>query len=303
MTQILITGGTGTFGQAFTQYALTHNLYNRIVILSRDEKKQQDMRNRFNDSRLRFLLGDVRDCERLTRAAQGIDIIIHAAALKQIQRSGQETDEFHATNVIGSHNVIKAAILARVPKTVFLSSDKACAPSTPYGASKAMMEWFAVAANAWGNSRFSCVRYGNVLDSRGSVLELWCNRVQQGKPLLITDPNMTRFWMSIQDAVDLVLLAIDRMQGGEIFIPKGVERSSITALAEKYHSDWPADIVGKRSYEKQNEILVSPDEIDRLRDCGDVYALLPEHIRWEPRPYGEDMPKVPVGFEYRSDRW
>lgn len=302
MTQILITGGTGTFGNAFTEYALTHNLYERIVIFSRDEKKQQAMRNRLNDSRLRFLLGDVRDCERLTRACQGVDAVIAAAALKQVDRSGQETDEFHATNVTGSHNVIKATTLARVPKTVFLSSDKACASSTPYGASKAMMEWFAVAANAWGHSSFCCTRYGNVLDSRGSVLELWQARVDQGLPLLITDPDMTRFWMSIQDAVDLVLLALDRMRGGEIFIPKGVGRSSVGELARKHfpNSEW--EIIGKRSYEKDHEILVSADEVDRLRDCGDVYVLLPEHVRWEPRPYGEDMPGVKAGFEYRSDK-
>jgi len=302
MTKILITGGTGTFGQAFTQHALTHNLYERIVILSRDEKKQQEMRNRFNDDRLRFLLGDVRDCERLTRAAQGVDAIIAAAALKRIERSGQETDEFHKTNVMGSHNIVKAAILARVPKTVFLSSDKACAPSTPYGASKAMMEWFAIAANSWGNSRFSCTRYGNILDSRGSVLELWRDKAERGLPLQITDPNMTRFWMSIQDAVDLVLLALERMNGGEIFIPKGVDRGNIGSLINKHYPGREIEIIGKRSYEKQHEVLVSIDEADRLHDCGDVYALLPEHVRWEPRPYGEDMPGVEEGFEYRSDK-
>ncbi len=300
MMQILITGGTGTFGHAFTKHSLEHSLHSRIVILSRDEKKQQDMRSRFNDKRLRFLLGDVRDEARLVRAFQDVDIIIHAAALKQIQRSGQEIDEFNATNVLGSLNVINAAIKAGVPKSVFLSSDKACAPSTPYGTSKQMMEWAAIGANAWGHSRFACTRYGNILDSRGSVLELWRRQVALGLPLQVTDPTMTRFWMSIQDAVDLVLLAMDKMRGGEVFIPKNVNRSSVGALAEKHHPGWPLETIGKRSYEKQHEVLVSPDEADRVRDCGGVYVLYPEHVRWEPRPYGKNLPRAAQGFSYGS---
>jgi len=210
MTKILITGGTGTFGNAFVKHSLKYNLYSRIVILSRDEVKQGNMQARFNDPRLRFFLGDVRDRDRLIRAFDGVDAVIHAAALKQVNRSGEAFDEFHATNAIGSSNVIHAAIQTGVPRVVFLSSDKACEPSTPYGTSKSVMEWFAVGANAWGHSRFACTRYGNIVDSRGSVLELWRARAEQGLPLQITDPNMTRFWMSIQDAVDLVLLTLDR---------------------------------------------------------------------------------------------
>lgn len=302
MTKILITGGTGTFGNAFTQYALAHNLYKRIIILSRDEDKQQTMRNRFSDERLRFFLGDVRDQACLFRAFDGVDAIIHAAALKHVDRSGESFDQFHATNTIGSSNVINAAILAGVSKAVFLSSDKACEPSTPYGTTKRAMEWFAVGGNAWGHSRFCCTRYGNVLDSRGSVLGLWQARVDAGLPLQITDPSMTRFWMTIQDAVDLALLALKRMRGGEIFIPKNVNRSSVGELALKHHPGWPVKITGKRSYEKQHELLVSGEEMDRLRDCGDVYVLLPEHVRWEPRPYGESAPGVGAGFEYGSDK-
>lgn len=310
--KLLITGGTGTFGNAFTKRVLTDNLYGRIVILSRDEKKQQDMRRRFDDSRLRFLLGDVRDADRLHRAFNGVDIVIHAAALKQVDRSGGDFDEFYKTNCGGSFNVINAAIHAGVRQILGLSSDKACRPTTPYGGTKLILEYAFTRANEWGHSRFACVRYGNVIGSRGSVLDIWRDRVAANLPLQITNPDMTRFWMTVEQSVDLVLLALEHMQGGEVFVPKDLDRSSIADLAEKHHPGWPVEIIGLNSYEKIHEELIAPDEIAQVREDEDCYVVRPLHVRWEPEPYGGDLPGIEletknrldagrVQFSYRSD--
>jgi UDP-N-acetylglucosamine 4,6-dehydratase len=298
---ILITGGTGTFGQAFVERALSDDLADRIVIFSRDEKKQQDMQAQFGDSRLRFLLGDVRDRERLTRAFQGVEAVITAAALKQIQRSGSEADEYYKTLCGGALNVIEAAHRADVKKVVALSSDKAAAASTPYGSFKYTAEFLFIGGCIWGPAKFAMCRYGNILGSRGSVLEIWKRQREAGQPLTLTDPEMTRFWMPIEHAVDLVLLALERMNGGEIFIPKDVQRGKVITLMRTAHPEAEVEIIGKRSYEKRHEVLCAPEEVDRLHDCGDVYVLTPMHVRWEPGPYGMDAPLVPADFQYRSD--
>lgn len=300
---ILITGGTGTFGHAFVRRALDMRTADRITILSRDEKKQADMQAEFSNSRLRFFLGDVRDRRRLERAFQDVSVVIHAAALKRVDRSAEAFDEFAKTNIRGSFNVIDAAHLAGVQKVVGLSSDKACESVTPYGSSKSVMEHAFVGANAWGLTKFSCTRYGNVLDSRGSVLEIWRDRVVCGENITITDLRMTRFWMTIDQAVDLVLLALDRMNGGEIFVPKDLKRGTVLGLAEAMYPDVPVEHIGKRPYEKLHEVLIADEERDRVKDCGDVYVLLPHEsvVRWRPRPYGEDMPGVGEEFRYRSD--
>jgi UDP-N-acetylglucosamine 4,6-dehydratase len=303
MTTLLITGGTGTFGRAFATHALTNNLYSRIVILSRDEKKQSDMRAEFNDSRLRFLLGDVRDVNRLEMALRGVDHIIHAAALKQVDRSALDIIEFINTNVNGTRNVIRVAHECSVKKIVVLSTDKACASTTPYGATKSLAEWLAIAGNVYGPTRSCAVRYGNIVGSRGSVLETWEKQHIQEKSITITDEHMTRFWMTIKQAVRLVLLALDRMGGGEIFIPRQVNSSSVLDLARSCYPYAYITQTGKRSYEKIHEMLVSPEERDRLRNCGDVYVLLPEHVRWEPGPYGTDGVPVPPDFQYRSGQY
>lgn len=300
MTTLLITGGTGSFGRAFTAHALTNNLCDRITVLSRDEKKQSDMRAEFNDSRLRFLLGDVRDIERLILALQGIDIVIHAAALKQVDRSALDIIEFINTNVNGTRNVVRACHWNDVKKLVVLSTDKACASSTPYGATKSLAEWLAIAGNVYGPTRSCAVRYGNIIGSRGSVLETWEYQYEQSHHITITDTSMTRFWMDIGEAIKLVLLALDRMGGGEIFIPRDVLFENVASFARQWWPDAYVTVTGKRSYEKIHEMLVSPEERDRLRDCGDVYVLLPEHIRWEPGPYGTEGEPVPDDFEYRS---
>lgn len=308
MENCLITGGTGTFGRAFARRLLENDLVERVVILSRDEWKQAEMRVEFRDfprARLRFYLGDIRDRIRLERAFQSVDTVIHAAALKQVQRGGEAFDEFIKTNVIGSLNVISACHRAGVKKCLALSTDKAVEATTPYGVSKAVTEFAFIGGSAWGSCRFALTRYGNVLGSRGSVLETWRKQYESDQPLTITDVNMTRFWMTIEEAVDLILLALDRMHGGEIFVPKGVKRGTVHALAKKHFPQvglvrGSFEITGKRSYEKMHEKLIADEEVDRVRDCGDVYVVQPLHVRWAPGPYGSDCPSVPQGFSYRS---
>jgi UDP-N-acetylglucosamine 4,6-dehydratase len=304
MNNILITGGTGTFGHAFVRRVLDLRMAERITILSRCEKKQADMKSSFSNSRLRFFLGDVRDTERLKLAFRGASVVIHGASYKQVDRSAMDVFEFKKTIVDGTESVIRAALDRDVPKTVLLSTDKAAESVTPYGSMKSVAEHLMVHGNVYGGkARFSCTRYGNVLDSRGSVLEIWRDSVACGKNIAITDPDMTRFWMTIDQAVDLAILALDRMRGGEIFLPKDLKRGSVLDLAHAIYPDVPTELVGKRPYEKRHEVLIADEERDRVRDCGDVYVLLPHQsvVRWKPRPYGEEMPGVAEGFRYRSD--
>jgi UDP-N-acetylglucosamine 4,6-dehydratase len=253
-----------------------------------------------NDPRLRIQIGNVRDPDRLCRVFQGVDCVVHAASLKQVDRSAEQADEFHETICNGARNVIRAAHASGVKRVVALSTDKAVESVVAYGSFKSSAEHLFIGGNAWGSCKFALVRYGNILDSRGSVLETWRERAKAGKPLQVTDERMTRFWMDIWEAVDLVCLALDRMRGGEIFIPKGVQRTSIMDLLQVYHSGKPYRRTGKRGAEKIHECLVATEERDRLRDCGDVYVLLPADVKWEPGPYGTEGEPVPDDFEYRS---
>lgn len=302
----LVTGGTGTFGQAFARRVLDDNLVDRLVVYSRDELKQARMEAELADPRLRFFLGDVRDREQLRRAFRGVDTVVHAAAYKQVQRSALDILEFVGVNVGGTVNVTQAAHDCDVKKVVFLSSDKACSSATPYGATKSIGEWIAINSNVYGSARIITTRYGNVLGSRGSVIELWRRQIEEGQLPKITNPNMTRFWITIEDAVELVLLALERGRGGEVFIPKGIRRGKIVDLLHEYHSGSDYEVIGKRAYEKTAEELISAEEADRVVDCGDVYVLLPYLglVRWHPLPYGvlegEGKP-VPARFSYRSD--
>lgn len=300
---VLVTGGTGTFGRAFVRRVLDEGLVERIIIYSRDEYKQQDMRAEFgNDARLRFYLGDVRDVEQLERALQGVDTVIHSASLKQIQRSALDILEFVATNVFGTANVVKACHRAGVEKMCFLSTDKAVEAMVPYGVTKALAEWLAIAGNVYGDARICAVRYGNVVGSRGSVLETWRRQHEAGEPLSITDFRMTRFWLSIGEAVDLVLYALRNTGGGEVFIPKITECGLVTDFALRYFPGATFVETGKRSYEKVHEVLVAREEVDRLVDAGYCYVLLPLHVRWQPGPFGAPLPRVNEDFEYRSDK-
>jgi UDP-N-acetylglucosamine 4,6-dehydratase len=300
---LLITGGTGSFGRAFTRRLLEGSLARRVVIFSRDEKKQGDMRADFNDERLRFYLGDVRDRDRLRRAFRNVEAVIHAAALKQVDRSALDIMEFKRTIIDGTENVIEAAHDCGVAKVITLSTDKAVESVTPYGSCKSVAEWLTIAGNVYGDTRSCAVRYGNILGSRGSVLETWQRQRDNGEALTITSLEMTRFWLDIGEAVDLVLLALERTGGGEVFIPKGVGRSSVADLARAHFPGVGFNVIGKRCYEKTHEALVAAEEADRLRDCGDVYVLLPHPatVRWRPGPWGASGSPVGAGFSYRSD--
>jgi UDP-N-acetylglucosamine 4,6-dehydratase len=299
-TRILVTGGTGTFGHAFVRRVLDDGLFEQVVVYSRDEQKQSVMKSEFDDPRLRFFLGDIRDRDRLVRAFQGVDVVVNAASLKQVDRSGEAIDEFVKTIVNGTLNVVEACHIAGVSKCLGLGTDKEVESTTPYGSCKSVASWILINASAWGPTRCAEVRYGNIVGSRGSVTNVWAEQFEGNGRLRLTDPTMTRFWLCIEDAVDLVLLALDRMRGGEIFIPKNLQHSTIHYLLMQHYPDADYDIVGKRSYEKQHERLVATEEIDRLRAASDVYVLLPHSWNWVPGPYGTDLPPVPVGFEYTS---
>ena len=305
---ILVTGGTGTFGNAFTQRVLTNGLVRRIIILSRDEKKQQDMRARFSEysSQVRFILADIKDREILERAFKGVDIVIHAAAYKQLPRSFLDFEAFLQVNVYGTHNVCQAAHVAGVKRVIFLSSDKGCAATTPYGATKAVAEWIVLNANVLGDCRFTCLRYGNVLNSRGSVLGVWRRQHANHETFTITDERMTRFWMTIDQAVDLTLTAIDKGRGGEIFIPRHIRRGSVVDLFKEFYPGQRYEVIGKAGYEKLTEALIDGEEADRAVSDGEVFIITPprNYIRWLPHPYGTVLGegrRLSHGMHYRSD--
>jgi len=299
---ILVTGGSGSFGHAFVRYLLSLKAPTRIAIYSRDELKQMEMAAALGqDSRLRFFLGDVRDEARLRRAMFGVDVVVHAAAQKQVPASEYNPTEAIATNVLGAQNVIEAAIDAGVRKVVALSTDKACSPSTLYGATKLCMERLFVAANSLSGThgtRFACTRYGNVAKSRGSVVPVWRAAVEAGRPIEVTDPEATRFHMLQQQAVDLVLLALREMRGGEVFIPL-LRSYRLAELADAVAgATHPRVVVGLRPAEKVHESLVSEDELRTARDYGDHIRLLPDIHPWSDETLNGGKPLL---SEYRSD--
>lgn len=298
---ILLTGGTGSFGNAFIEHAVEHSDAT-IRVFSRDELKQSELRERWGDDRLRYMIGDVRDRRRLLRAAQGADVIIHAAAMKQVPACEYNPSEAIQTNVVGAQNVVDAAIDARVPRVVALSTDKAVNPVNLYGASKLCAEKTIVQGNAYaasGATRLSCVRYGNVVGSRGSVVPLFLRLRSSGK-LTITDARMTRFWITLPQAVDLVVTALSRMQGGEIYIPK-IPSMRITDLAKAMAPECEQEIIGIRPGEKLHELLITADEARHTVDTGDVYIVLPEHSWWDDHgPHASGSP-LEDGWAYASD--
>ncbi len=266
METILITGGTGSFGQAFARHALTKNP-KKVIIFSRDELKQSEI-GRY-DQRLRFFLGDVRDIERLRLAFRGVDVVIHAAALKQVPKGEYDPTEFVETNVNGSKNVVRAALDCDVGRCLLLSSDKACQPLNLYGATKLVAEKIFIAANNHFGEfgpRFSVTRYGNVAGTRGSVIPLF----RKARPIPITHPGMTRFFMHMREAVQLVETALSSMKGGEIFVPK-IPSFRIVDLATAIAPDAETVEVGIRPGEKMHETLIGPDE-PRI-DHGDYYTI------------------------------
>ncbi len=293
MARYLITGGTGSFGNAFVRSVLEP-----IRIYSRDELKQSEMARELRDDRLRFFIGDVRDRERLSLAAKGVDVIIHAAALKQVPSCEYNPTEAKATNIDGTENVVWAAIQNDVPKTILLSTDKAVNPVNLYGATKLAAERIMVAANALSETaRFSVVRYGNVVGSRGSVVPLFKHQAKQGE-ITITDDSMTRFWISLDETVDFVVDSLKRMKGGEVFVPK-VTSMYLTELAKAIAPGVPHKIIGLRPGEKVHETLITADESRHARDFPDHYSIRPAFNYWNAEyPEGEELPP---GFAYMSN--
>lgn len=306
-SSVLITGGTGSLGKALIEYLMRDTKVRRIAIYSRDELKQHNLRNEIGtDERLRWFIGDIRDLERLKRALHGVDFVIHAAALKQVDTGEYNPMEFIKTNIIGSQNVIDASIEAGIKKVVALSTDKASSPINLYGATKLTADKLFVAANNYSHSygtTFSVVRYGNVMGSRGSVIPLWKSLAMAGQPLPITDLRMTRFWISIEQAVRFVMDSLEIMHGGELYVPR-IPSMRIVDLASAVAPNVKLEEVGMRPGEKLHEEMISADDSRRTFLIGDRYVVTPVVAEW-----GYETPKgtpMPAGFAYQSqsnDLW
>ncbi|MGQ0826021.1 MAG: UDP-N-acetylglucosamine 4,6-dehydratase (inverting) [Actinomycetota bacterium] len=300
---ILLTGGTGSFGNAFLQ-RITSTWPNAVVrVYSRDELKQSELRAKYGDEQVRYLIGDVRDRARMSRAAEGADIVVHAAAMKQVEACEYNPFEAVRTNVLGAQHVVDSAIDARVPQVVALSTDKAVNPVNLYGATKLCQEKIFVQGNAYASqrdTRLACVRYGNVVGSRGSVVPVFRQQMKREGRLTITDERMTRFWIMLPQAVDLVLHALEKMEGGEVFIPK-IPSMRVTDLAEAIAPGVPREIIGIRPGEKLHELMITADESRHCVDTGDVFVVLPEHPWWNEKGPATLGRPLPDGFVYASD--
>lgn len=298
---VLVTGGTGSFGQAFIRHALEKGSPKKVILLSRDEWKQSEMQKNFSDPRLRYFLGDVRDLARLQRAFNGVDIVVHAAALKQVPILEYNPLEAVQTNIIGSENVITAAIDQKVKRVVALSTDKAVNPLNLYGATKLCAEKLFQASNSYAGDEetiFSIVRYGNVVGSRGSVVPLFLEKRPTGR-LPITDKRMTRFWITLEQSVGLVLRALEQMKGGEIFIPR-IPSMRVTDLAKVIGPECQIDEIGIRPGEKIHEVLMTEEEGLRALDYGDCFVIKPT-FAWRDEVKASGGKAVPKGFLYSSD--
>jgi UDP-N-acetylglucosamine 4,6-dehydratase len=304
---ILITGGTGSFGKNFIKNILAQYNPKRIVVYSRDELKQFEMANSspFIEHRLllRFFIGDIRDLPRLAMAMEGIDIVIHAAALKQVPACEYNPFEAIKTNVLGAQNVIEAAIMKGVRKVVALSTDKACAPINLYGATKLCSDKLFIAGNAYSgdkDTRFSVVRYGNVAGSRGSVIPFFQKLIEQGaKELPITSFEMTRFWLKLDDAVKLVLIAIENMLGGELYVKK-IPSMKMVDLGRAIAPDLKLKEIGIRPGEKIHEMMISEEDSRHTLEFDSYYIIQPNFDWWDPKTSHKDGCPVPVDFKYHS---
>ncbi|HUU40737.1 MAG TPA: UDP-N-acetylglucosamine 4,6-dehydratase (inverting) [Desulfatiglandales bacterium] len=303
---ILVTGGTGSFGKHFCKVMLEKYRPKVIRIYSRDELKQHEMRQKFGEEHLRYFIGDVRDADRMKRAMEGVDIVIHAAALKQVPACEYNPLEAVKTNIHGAQSVIDTAIDAGVKKVVGLSTDKAVNPVNLYGATKLCAEKIFIQGNSYSGprgTRFSCVRYGNVIGSRGSVIPLFKEQRKSGK-ITITDERMTRFWLTLDQAVELVINALRHMQGGEIFIPR-IPSMKIVDLARVIAPDCDIDVIGIRPGEKLHEVLVTEEDGRNAVLHKGMYVVMPNYSWWERQNYKSGK-KLPEGFVYTSnnnDQW
>jgi len=298
---VLVTGGTGSFGNKFVEVMLETYRPKRLVIFSRDELKQSEMMARFSDPSLRFFIGDVRDRERLERAMHGIDIVVHAAALKQIPSCEYNPFEAIQTNVVGGKNVIDAAIDQGVKRVLAISTDKACQPINLYGATKLCAEKLFVQANAYGHPRgtvFGVVRYGNVIGSRGSVIPLFASQRASGT-VTVTDRGMTRFWIRLEQGVEFAINCASLISGGEIFVPK-IPSMRMMDLVEAVAPGCQVKDIGIRPGEKLHEILMSDDETRQAVEFADMFVIEPIYPSW-PFRSREGGKRPAAGFRYSSD--
>lgn len=300
--KVLVTGGTGSFGKKFTEITLKEYNPKVIRIFSRGELLQMEMRRQFSDDpRLRFFIGDVRDRNRLSRAMNGVDIVVHAAALKQVPACEYNPIEAIRTNVDGAANVIDAAIDNGVEKVIFISTDKAVHPVNIYGATKMVAEKLISQGNAYTGekkTKFSCVRYGNVVGSRGSVVPLFLEQKRTGK-ITITDERMTRFWITLEQGVRFVINCISEMRGGEIFVPK-IPSMKILDLADTIAPDTERECTGIRPGEKIHEILLTEEEARHAKEFDSYFVIAPEYSFWDRNNFKEGK-SLTEGFRYTSD--
>jgi UDP-N-acetylglucosamine 4,6-dehydratase len=298
---VLVTGGTGSFGKAFVTKVLQDDEVTKLIVFSRDELKQFEMAEKINSPKLRYFLGDVRDYQRLLRATDGVDLIVHAAAMKQIPASEYNPMEAIKTNVMGAENIVNAAIENGIQRVVALSTDKAANPANLYGATKLCSDKLMIAGNVLAGSRdtrFSAVRYGNVLGSRGSVIPFFLDRAKLGS-IPITDDRMTRFWLTIQEGVNFVLDSFERMHGGEIFVPK-IPSFKVTDVARVVCPGIPTEVIGIRPGEKLHEVMITEDDSHNTYEFDDYFAIISPALKAS-GIYDKIGKKVEEGFRFSSD--
>lgn len=300
---VLVTGGTGSFGKKFLKIMLQEYRPAKLIVLSRDELKQHEMRQAgYEDRSLRYFIGDVRDQQRLRRAFNGVDIVVHAAALKQVPACEYNPMEAIKTNILGSSNVIEAALDAGVTKVIALSTDKAVNPVNLYGATKLAAEKLFVQSNSYAggtSTRFSCVRYGNVVGSRGSVVPVFLKQRENGE-VNITDDRMTRFWISLEQAVRFVIRCTEQMQGGEVFVPK-IPSMTVLDLAKAIAPKAHINTIGIRPGEKLHEVLISDDEARSTIELEDMYVVQPAEALWFGREWANRGKTKENDFRYASN--
>jgi len=299
---VLVTGGTGSFGRKFVEVMLAEHKPEKVIVFSRDELKQHEMREAgLNDPRLRYFIGDVRDLLRMRRAMEGIDVVVHAAALKQVPAAEYNPIEAIMTNIMGARNVIEAALDNKVKRVLAMSTDKAVNPINLYGATKLAAEKLTVQSNAYAGgktTRFSCVRYGNVVGSRGSVIPVFQRQRNDGH-ITITDERMTRFWLSIDQGVRFTIRCIEQMQGGEVFVPK-IPSTRVVDVAKAVAPEAEVELIGIRPGEKMHEVLVSEDEARHTVELDDMYVVEPPGALWFGHEWREKGKPLPEGFAYSS---
>jgi UDP-N-acetylglucosamine 4,6-dehydratase len=300
---VLITGGTGSFGRTFVRVMLEDYRPEKLIIFSRDELKQHEMRTAgFVSPSMRYFIGDVRDRLRLRRAMQGVDVVVHAAALKQVPACEYNPIEAIMTNIMGARNVIEAALDTGVQKVMALSTDKAVNPVNLYGATKLAAEKLFVQSNAYAGgsgTRFSCVRYGNVVGSRGSVVPVFVRQRENGV-VTVTDERMTRFWLSLEQGVRFTIRQIESMRGGEVFVPK-IPSMRVVDLARAIAPEAETEVIGIRPGEKLHEVLISEDEARHTLDVDDMYVVQPSGALWFGHGWDDAGQPLPEGYRYASD--